>query len=325
MNSNPFIIVTGGAGFIGCNLVAALNRRGIDNVLIVDHLGNTEKWRNLNGLRFEDYFDKRDFLTRVLERRIATPEAIFHLGACSSTTESDADYLMENNYRYTRTLGEWATGCQARFIYASSAATYGDGALGYSDADSLTSRLRPLNMYGYSKQLFDLWAMRAGLLKKIVGLKFFNVYGPGEDHKGEMRSVVHKAFHQVRSSGEITLFKSYRPDFTDGEQTRDFIHVADAVAVALFFFDHPEVPGLFNCGTGQARSWLDLAKAVFAALEREPNIRFIDMPEAMRDKYQYHTQADLTKLRAAGYRAPFMSIEDGVRDYLTQYLISQAP
>jgi ADP-L-glycero-D-manno-heptose 6-epimerase len=282
MNSNPFIIVTGGAGFIGSNLVAALNRRGMDKILIVDHLGNSSKWRNLNGLRFEDYLDKRDFLLRVRERKIATPRAIFHLGACSSTTETNADYLMENNFRYTRTLCKWALEKNARFIYASSAATYGDGSLGYSDVDTVTPLLRPLNMYGYSKQLFDVWALRTGVLNIIVGLKFFNVYGPAEDHKGDMRSVVHKAFQQVLTTGEIALFKSYCPEFANGEQTRDFIYVADAVAVALFFFDHPEVAGLFNCGTGQARSWLDLAKAVFTALRREPNIRFIDMPESIR-------------------------------------------
>lgn len=317
------IIVTGGAGFIGSNLVATLNRRGIENILVVDHLGSSDKWKNLVGLRFDDYLDKQDFLQMVLDRKCAPPLAIFHLGACSSTTETDAGYLMENNYRYTRCLCEWALVNHSRFVYASSAATYGDGSQGYSDEDCATAFLEPLNMYGYSKQVFDLWALRSGLLEEIVGLKFFNVYGPREDHKGDMRSVVHKAFHQVQTSGEITLFKSCRDDYADGQQDRDFVYVDDAVDVMLYFFDHPDVNGLFNCGTGQARTWLDLAKAVFAALDRPPQIRMIDMPEHLREKYQYHTQAELGKLREAGYRSPFTSLEEGVRDYVTRYLLNQ--
>jgi ADP-L-glycero-D-manno-heptose 6-epimerase len=317
------IIITGGAGFLGSNLAAALNRRGIDDLLIVDHLGDSTKWQNLARVRFEDYLDKSKFLERVLKRNIPRPEALFHFGACSSTTERNADYLMENNYRYTRYLCEWAAGSQVRFIYASSAATYGDGSLGFSDTDDVTARLRPLNMYGYSKQLFDLWAMRTGLLGRIAGLKFFNVYGPGEDHKGEMCSAVRKAFFQARERGEVALFKSYRTGLADGEQTRDFIHVDDAVTVALFFFDRREISGLFNCGSGLDRSWMDLAKSVFRALHPEPRIRFIEMPEGLRGSYQYRTRADLTKLRNAGFAPAFRSLEDGVRDYVDRYLIHQ--
>jgi ADP-L-glycero-D-manno-heptose 6-epimerase len=215
---------------------------------------------------------------------------------------------------------EWALASGARFIYASSAATYGDGSHGYVDDDRIAPTLQPLNGYGRSKQKFDLWAIESGAIDKIVGLKYFNVYGPGEDHKGEMRSLVNKAYDQLISEGVIRLFKSYRPEYADGEQVRDFVYVADAVAVTLFFMDHPEINGLFNCGTGITRSWVDLAKALFAAVGKPPKIEFIDMPNEIRDKYQYHTQADLAKLRAAGYTAPFLSIEDGVKRYVDEHL-----
>ncbi len=314
-------VVTGGAGFIGSHLTAKLNERGISNILVVDHLGKTNKWRNLSGLSFEDYLDKQDFLNLVLQGKIKGVQALFHMGACSSTTEGDADYLMRNNYHYTRSLCEWAMTAGTRFIYASSAATYGDGEMGYSDEEAQLPRLRPLNIYGYSKHVFDLWAWRRGLLNKIVGLKFFNVYGPGEDHKDTMRSLVHKAFFQIQETGQIHLFKSYREGYADGEQKRDFVYVRDAAEVAFFFLDHPNQSGLFNCGTGQARTWLDLARALFTAMGRTPDIQFTEMPESIRDKYQYHTQADLTKLRATGYTNEFTSIEDGIRDYVSQYLV----
>ncbi|MGI6087247.1 MAG: ADP-glyceromanno-heptose 6-epimerase [Kiritimatiellia bacterium] len=314
-------IVTGGAGFIGSNLVAALNARGETDILVVDHLGQSEKWRNLSGLAFEDYMDKHEFRRLLREgktfwsRDIAT---VFHLGACSATTEKDADYLADNNYRYTRELCEWCLANGKRFVYASSAATYGDGALGYSDDDALTPRLRPLNMYGYSKHMFDLWVLRRRLYDQIVGLKYFNVYGPHEAHKGDMRSVVHKAFGQIQAEGIMRLFRSHKPEFRDGEQTRDFVYVRDAVAVTLFFHDHPKVGGLYNCGTGKARTWNDLARAVFAALGQPCRIEYIDMPEALRGKYQYHTQAEVSKLRSAGYKAAFTELEDGVGDYVRQ-------
>lgn len=318
-------IVTGGAGFIGSNLVAGLNARGIENILIVDHLGKTGKWRNLTGLAFEDYLDKQAFLDLVLQGKMKDVQAIFHMGACSSTTEDDAGYLMCNNYHYTRSLCEWALIQNTRFIYASSAATYGGGERGYSDEEAQLPHLRPLNIYGYSKQVFDLWAWRQGLFNKIVGLKFFNVYGPGEDHKDSMRSLVHKAYFEILRTGQIHLFKSYRDGYADGEQERDFVYVRDAVKVAFHFLDHPDCSGLFNCGTGQARTWLDLAQALFAAMERTPEIQFTDMPDSIRDKYQYHTQADLSKLRDAGYTEVFTSIEDGIRDYVTRYLIHATP
>lgn len=316
-------IVTGGAGFIGSNIVAALNERGEEQVLIVDELGQDEKWRNLVGLKYSDYQHKDEFRASLQYDRVGEVDAVFHMGACSSTTERDAGFLADNNYRYTRELCEWCLQHDVRFIYASSAATYGDGSLGYSDSDPVTPTLQPLNMYGYSKQMFDLWALEHEVLDRIVGLKYFNVYGPREDHKGDMRSVVNKAFHQIRETGEVRLFKSYKPEYKDGEQVRDFLYVKDAVDVTLFFLDHPKVSGLFNCGSGKARTWNDLSTAVFAAMGKPPKIVYIDMPEVLRDKYQYRTQADMTKLRKAGYDREFTPLEDGVRDYVQSYLAAR--
>jgi ADP-L-glycero-D-manno-heptose 6-epimerase len=311
------IVVTGAAGFIGRNVVAELNARGHDNLILVDHLGQDEKWKNLIGLRYEDVLSPSQYLEKLPDA-----SAIIHLGACSSTTEKNADYLLENNYRYTRTLAEHSIASGTRFIYASSGATYGDGSHGYSDADDATPTLVPLNMYGYSKHMFDLWALRCGLLKQIVGLKYFNVFGPYEDHKAEMRSVVQRSYHQIKDTGEVKLFKSYRKDYADGEQKRDFIYVKDVVDVTLWFLDN-KMAGLFNCGTGQARTWKDLAKAVFLAMGKKPKITFIDMPPGLKEKYQYFTQAEMNKLRSAGYGKPFTSLEDAVKDYVQTYLSKQ--
>ena len=313
-------IVTGAAGFIGRNLVQSLNEQGMDDILLVDHLGCDEKWKNLRGLRFEDYLDKDDFRERVKAGHFAGVKHIYHLGACSATTETDADYLADNNYRVTRELCEWSLRDGIRFVYASSAATYGDGSRGYSDADEVTPTLQPLNMYGHSKHMFDLWALKNSLFDRIAGIKYFNVYGPYEDHKDDMRSVVHKSYGQILETGSVNLFKSYKPEYADGEQVRDFVYVKDAVAVTLFLGQNPQASGLFNCGTGRARSWVDLVTAVFTAMGREPSIHFIEMPESLREKYQYFTEADMQKLRAAGYEAPFTSLEDGVADYVRNYL-----
>jgi ADP-L-glycero-D-manno-heptose 6-epimerase len=316
------IVITGAAGFIGRNVVAELNARGHRNLLLVDSLGSDEKWKNLIGLSFEDLIDPATFLQRVESDHLDETAAIIHLGACSATTERDADYLLKNNYHYTRTLCTWALDHKTRFVYASSGATYGDGAQGYSDDDASTPTLRPLNMYGYSKHMFDLWALSHHLFKQIVGLKYFNVYGPYEDHKGDMRSVVHKSYEQIASSGLVKLFKSYRKEFKDGEQKRDFIFVRDAVDVTLHFaLEKRTVGGLFNCGTGQARSWNDLARATFAAMGKKPRIEYIDMPPALREKYQYFTEAQVGKLRReGGYTKPFTSLEDGVAAYVSEYL-----
>ena len=314
------IAVTGAGGFIGRNVVAELNARGYDDLLLVDSMGCEEKWRNLLGLRYEDILAPKEFLDSVEMGKVADLDAIIHLGACSATTERDADFLLQNNYRYTRTLCEWGLKTKTRFIYASSAATYGDGSNGYSDEDADLPILRPLNMYGYSKHMVDLWASKHNLFDRIVGLKYFNVFGPYEDHKGDMRSMVHKSYGQIKKTGKVQLFKSYRPDYADGEQMRDFIYVKDAVAVTLHFLEHREECGLFNCGTGQARSWKDLMTAVFAAMGMPPQIEFIEMPEVLQGKYQYFTQASIAKLRKAGYATPFTPLEDAVRDYVVAYL-----
>jgi ADP-L-glycero-D-manno-heptose 6-epimerase len=316
------LIVTGGAGFIGCNLARALNLRGHTDLTIVDRIDHIGKKRNLDRIQCREFVDKDVFRECVRGDTLEPVDAIFHLGACSSTTEMNEAFLDNNNTAYTRELCEWSLRHGARFIYASSAATYGDGSKGYSDDHALIPTLQPMNPYGWSKQKFDLWALQNNLLDRIVGLKYFNVYGPYEDHKGDMRSMINKAYDQIRSKGELTLFKSHRPDYRDGEQERDFIYVKDAIAMTLFFFDHPLVNGIFNCGTGLARTWVDLARAVFAAMDRTPQIRFVDIPDTIRDRYQYHTRADMTKLRASGFRPATASIEDGVREYVVKYLAS---
>jgi ADP-L-glycero-D-manno-heptose 6-epimerase len=324
--SDARVLVTGGAGFIGSALVWALNRRDCERIVVCDRLGTDEKWRNLTPLRFADYVEADDLLPRLQNGALGKFDLILHLGACSSTTERDASFLIRNNYEFTKDLAAWAIAQTARrrktrFVYASSAATYGDGSAGMEDDESQLDKLRPLNMYGCSKHLFDLHARRAGFLDRIAGLKYFNVFGPNEDHKGDMRSLVHKSFGQVREIGSIRLFKSHRPDYRDGEQKRDFLYVKDAVAMTLHLAATPRANGLFNIGSGKARTWKDLANAVFAALKQKPNIQFIEMPEAIRDKYQYFTQANLARLRAAGYTAPVTSLEDAVNDYVRNYLV----
>ncbi|MHC4477261.1 MAG: ADP-glyceromanno-heptose 6-epimerase [Planctomycetota bacterium] len=314
------IVITGAAGFIGSALVAALNGRGLSDILVVDELGGDERWKNLRNLSFADYVEKGDFLEMVLEGQAPEGiEAVLHMGACTDTTETNASYLLKNNYEYTKLLAQWATEAGIRFIYASSAATYGDGSAGFKDDENEMQRLRPLNMYGYSKHLFDLWAKRAGLLKKIVGLKYFNVFGPNEYHKADMRSFVIKAFEQINAKGKVGLFKSHNPKYPDGEYVRDFIYIKDAVDMTLFFLDRT-TGGLYNIGTGATRTWNDMVKAVFAAMAKAPNIKYIEMPESIRGQYQYFTQADITKLRNAGYEKDTTSLEEAIKDYVQNYL-----
>jgi ADP-L-glycero-D-manno-heptose 6-epimerase len=319
--SDARVLVTGGAGFIGSALVWALNRRGCDNIVVCDILGTKEKWRNLTPLRFADYVEAADLLPRLQSGALGKFDLVLHMGACSATTEKDATYLIKNNYEFTRDLATWSLANKIRFVYASSAATYGDGSAGMEDNETALDTLRPLNIYGYSKHLFDLHAKRAGFLNKIVGLKYFNVFGPNEDHKGDMRSLVHKSFAQVQSKGVIQLFKSYRKEYKEGEQKRDFLYIKDCVAMTLHLAATPKATGLFNIGSGGARSWIDLANAVFMALKKKPSIKFIEMPETIRDKYQYFTQADISRLRATGYKEEIASLENAVEDYVQNYLV----
>lgn len=318
------ILVTGGAGFIGSALIWALNRRGLTDILVTDILGQDEKWKNLVPLQFSDYLEAGDFRSRLATRdnHFGKFTAAFHLGACSATTERNASYLAENNYAFTKELASWALEHETRFVYASSAATYGDGSQGMDDQSEELGRLRPLNMYGYSKHLFDQYALRQGWLRRMVGVKYFNVFGPNEDHKGDMRSLVNKACQQIQETGRVGLFKSYHPDYKDGEQKRDFLYVKDAIEMTLHFAERgAQAAGLFNLGSGEANTWLTLTRAIFAALGREPNIEFIDMPEVLRGKYQYFTQADITKLRASGYARAMTPLADAVRDYVQNYLV----
>jgi ADP-L-glycero-D-manno-heptose 6-epimerase len=315
------IVVTGGAGFIGSALVHALNRRGCTDICVVDLEDHPEKKNNLAALKYSRLISPEPFLEQVLAGSLEKVDTIFHLGACSSTTETDIGFLTRNNFQYTQHLARYCLERDVRFIYASSAATYGDGQLGYSDDVSQLGTLKPLNPYGQSKQDFDVWAQQEGVLDRIVGLKYFNVFGPNEYHKEDMRSMVLKGYEQIRDTGRIRLFKSYRSEYGDGEQVRDFIYVQDAVAMTLFFHDHPEINGLFNVGSGQARCWNDLAQALFGAMNREPEIEYIEMPESIRDQYQYHTCAEMDKIHEAGYNHPVLSLEDAVSDYVNQYLI----
>ncbi|MFC2133424.1 ADP-glyceromanno-heptose 6-epimerase [Bacteroidota bacterium] len=316
------IVVTGGAGFIGSAIIWKLNQMGQENIVIVDELQTGEKWKNLNGLRYAEIFHKDEFINMVEDELIPFDvSSIIHMGACSTTTEKDADFLMHNNYRYTLELAKYSIRHDVRFIYASSAATYGDGSQGYKDDESKLDVLRPLNMYGYSKHMFDLWARKNNLFDKIVGLKYFNVYGPNEYHKDDMRSVVHKAFEQVRDTGEVRLFKSYKQEYNDGEQKRDFIYVKDAVDMTLHFLENNKINGLYNVGTGNARSWNDLVTALFNAMDKPVNIKYIDMPEELQGKYQYFTEAELSKIKSTGYSKEIASLEKGVEEYVKNYLL----
>ena len=314
-------LVTGGAGFIGSAIIWELNRRGCERIVVSDILGTNEKWKNLTPLRFEDYVEADDLRPRLENAALGVFDYVFHLGACSATTERDASYLIRNNFEFTKDVGAWALGIGARFVYASSAATYGDGSAGMSDTDPGIERFRPLNMYGYSKHLFDLFAARHGWFHRIVGLKYFNVFGPNEGHKDDMRSLVHKSYAQAIDTGTIRLFKSYKPEYRDGEQKRDFLYVKDAVAMTLHLAFQRDARGLFNIGSGEAHTWIELANAVFRALDREPKIEFIEMPETLRGKYQYFTQADIGKLRAAGYDGTVTPLADAVQDYIRNYVI----
>jgi ADP-L-glycero-D-manno-heptose 6-epimerase len=318
------ILVTGGAGFIGSNVVGSLNEAGRTDIAVNDRLGSEGKWRNLQKRQLADMIGPDDLFGWLEGRKL---DAVIHLGAISDTTASNGDAVVDNNFRLSLKLLDWCTTTRTPFIYASSAATYGDGAQGFSDARSTEAlkRLKPMNLYGWSKHLFDLaLAERVARKEKMppqwAGCKFFNVFGPNEYHKGAMMSLVAKKFDEAKAGKPIQLFKSHREGIADGEQSRDFIYVDDAVAVVRWMLETPQVSGIFNVGTGKARSFKDLITAIYAAIGRAPNIEYVDMPEAIRDSYQYFTQAEVANLQRAGYNAGFAPLEDSVRRYVTQYL-----
>jgi ADP-L-glycero-D-manno-heptose 6-epimerase len=314
------IVVTGGAGFIGSAIATELNKRGITELIIVDILDHPDKQKNLDSLNYRKYFDRDDFLENIRSRKLDGITAIFHMGACSSTTETDEFFLQKNNVEYSQELALFALEHSSRFIYASSAATYGNGENGYEDDESQLKTLSPLNPYGRSKQGFDLWAKEKGILEEISGLKYFNVYGPNEYHKEDMRSMVLKGYQQAMEIGKIRLFKSYKTEYADGCQVRDFLYIKDAVEMTLFFYNNPKINGIFNVGSGHVDSWNDLAGNIFKAQDKETNIEYIDMPSSIRNQYQYHTCAETKKIREAGFRIPITSLEDGITDYIRNYL-----
>ena len=315
------LVVTGGAGFIGSVLVAALNARGRQDILVVDEYGDGSKWKNLRGKSFLDIVlpEKfaHDLAAGVYDGKL---DGILHIGAITDTSFPDMDELQERNVRYTRLLAQWAMAHDVRFVYASSASVYGDGALGFSDADAVTPTLLPLNPYAFSKWLSDTEAIRESWTQTIASLRFFNVFGPNEYHKGRMASVPWHSANQIRETGQIKLFQSHNPRYADGAQERDFVYVKDVCAVVLWFLDHPDASGIFNVGTGQARTFNDLAAAIFRALGKPADITYIPTPENIRAAYQYHTQADLTRLRQIGCDLPFLSLEDAIHDYIGNYL-----
>ncbi len=315
------IAVTGAAGFIGSNIVWQLNRAGREDIIVVDVHATAAGNANLEPLQYERYLDKDAFLAWLAAGNAGRLETLYHMGACSSTTETDAAYLDENNFGYTRKLCELSLAAGVRFINASSAATYGDGAQGYDDDEDRLDELRPLNLYAKSKQDFDRWARAAGLLDRIVCLKYFNVFGPNEWHKGDMRSMVCKGYEQIRDKGVVKLFASDRPEYPDGGQQRDFVYVKDAVDMTIWFADQPQANGIFNIGSGEAKDWNRLITAIFTALGREPAIEYVPMPDHLKGKYQYHTEARMTKLAAAGYDRPQTLLEAAVADYVTGHLV----
>jgi ADP-L-glycero-D-manno-heptose 6-epimerase len=320
------IVITGGAGFIGSNLVAALEARGGAGLVVVDHLGQGEKWRNLGKRELLAIVPPPELFNYLVQHRSGI-EGVFHLGASSSTVEPDVDLVVQSNFSLSQRLWRWCADNRVRLIYASSAATYGDGSAGFDDdwSSAALAKLRPLNAYGWSKHLFDRWVVRQvergyPCPPQWAGVKFFNVYGPNEYHKGSQLSVALQVWRQVSSGAHATLFKSHHPDYADGGQLRDFVWVGDAVDILLWLSDQPKMAGIYNAGAGQARSFADLATAVYAALGKEPLLRYVEMPEALRGNYQYFTEAKLDRLRRAGYAKPTTALEEGVRHYVQDFL-----
>lgn len=320
MDKRCKVIVTGGAGFIGSCIVRTLNDMGIEDIVIVDNICKTDKWLNIRNKKYREYINRDEFLARLPEYSDKVSHVI-HMGACSSTTERNFDFLYKNNFGYTKTLWRFCIANNISFLYASSAATYGDGRQGFNDKADIRGLL-PLNAYGYSKHLFDLWAEEQTFTpKQHVGFKFFNVYGPNEYCKGSMASMVYHSVRQISIGGGVKLFKSYRDDYKDGEQLRDFVYVKDICKAVQYVMENPQINGLYNLGTGKARSFYDLALAVFRAMGLAERIQWIDMPEQLRETYQYYTQAEMDKFRETGFQEEFYSLEDGVADYVQNYLL----
>ncbi len=314
------IVVTGAAGFIGSELVGYLNEQGYENIIVVDQFGRPDKEPNLEGKKYTEKVDRELFFD-WLQNQHAPVSFIFHIGARTDTTEFDYSVHERLNVEYSKKIWEYCAANHVPLVYASSAATYGSGELGYDDDHDLSFKLKPLNPYGVSKNEFDKWALQQDKCPPFwAGLKFFNVYGPAEYHKGRMASVIWHAYNQIKKDGVVKLFRSHRPDFKDGEQLRDFIYVKDVVSVCYWLMLHQPASAIYNLGTGKARTFTDLVLATYSALHLEPNILFIDMPEDIRDKYQYFTEANMQKLLKAGYKQPFYSLEEGVKDYVQQYL-----
>lgn len=319
------ILVTGAAGFIGSVIVHELNNKGITDLLLCDHFGTDERWKNLRKLKYDSFVQVEDLFHHPIWSKKNGIKAIYHMGACSDTTELDMDFLYENNTEFTNVLLTLAAQKNIPIVYASSAATYGAGDEGYSDDHKLIPKLRPLNKYGYSKQLSDEWILKQTKKPKVwFGVKFFNVFGPNEYHKGKMSSVVYQSFNQIKDVGSVKLFKSHRPDYKDGEQLRDFVYVKDVVRAMIGLIEagkkKPTLSGIYNLGTGKARSFHDLVKGTFKAMNINPKIEFIDMPQELQGQYQYFTQAEMGKLKKALPKFQFMSLEDAISDYVKNHL-----
>lgn len=319
------ILVTGAAGFIGSMIVKHLNDLGNHELLLCDHFESGDKWKNLRGLKYDSFVQVDDLFNHALWKKVGGIKAIYHMGACSDTTELNMDFLYKNNTEFTNRLLTLATQKKIPIVYASSAATYGAGEQGYSDDHKGIPSLKPLNKYGYSKQLSDEWILKQTKKPSVwFGVKFFNVFGPQEYHKGKMSSVVYQSFNQINSVGEVKLFKSHRPDYKDGEQLRDFVYVKDVVRAMVELIaagkKKPSLSGIYNLGTGEARSFHDLVKATYSAMNIEPKIKFIDMPAELQGQYQYYTQADINKLKKALPKFKFLKLEDAVSDYVKNHL-----
>ncbi len=316
------IVVTGAAGFIGSVIAQDLFRSGAKDLILVDRFTKQDKWKNIAGINFKEFVDRDLFLDKLEKGDLGTPDAVIHMGACANTTEFNMDYLMSQNYEYSKRLCSWCINKKVRFIYASSASIYGDGSKGFNDSNNLTLEMQPLNPYGFSKLVFDRWIINNGLTGSVAGMRFFNVFGPNEYHKGAMSSIIYRSFPMAKKEGVVRLFKSYKKDFPDGGQRRDFIYIKDVLSVTNFLLNN-NVCGIFNVGTGHARSFNDLADSLLSALGCKKVLKeYFDMPEDIRNKYQYFTEANMDSLRNSGYRKEFMSLEDSISDYVQGYLLS---